>query len=745
MMGRLPYKDFEDAGFLGRGPACARLAALLRGQDPAHSAEVLVAGPRGVGKTALLASLHRSLFVADGGAAPVYFDFPHAADTAEAGPADLAERFLTALTAQYVAFLTRDEGFALVGLPIDRLERMLSIDARAASTGLALILRRHREYAQNGDATALFRNAASAPGVVGANTGTPPAILFDSFDAPPNMSHPARDLIASLSGSVPLVVAARDERALDGLPMAGPVDVVRLEPLDDECSARLLAALCRGRGLVYDAEAMNVAAGMLGGVPAYIHSFVEAAASAAEPMLGDVRGVVELYIREVTTGAMGRALETAPGLSDVELEAAHEIISGAGGAPRSLGEDVLASVGAHVSAGLVTAGVLESRGGEIRWCADPVIRDHVEFSYNVKVSGKDAEEVRTRMLYDALKRAYGRFSSASHTGPGFVDRVTSILREFNGQRVQKAFFFDHLFSEGGKDVINGGAPGGRSTEEMVLPELVGVFDTRRWEPCEAGPMIVLADGFERSRCYSGAEAGWLVGIKPGTSPVNLGDVEAFLRRTSTIAANLPGMRTTRWLAAEGGFTPEASERLYSRGVLSTGMCAVRVIEGSLAQGGIGDVLASPEAEFEVMLPSAERAELVAASAASEICAGMGFDDEASTEVRTALVEACINAFEHGGGKGAGVRLRFATSGDRLEVHVINRGVPFAGPGDGAEAGGGGSVVEGGRGLPHRRGWGIELMRSLMDSVRFDRLKWGTRIVMVKYLDAKGEHSDVREA
>jgi serine/threonine-protein kinase RsbW len=100
------------------------------------------------------------------------------------------------------------------------------------------------------------------------------------------------------------------------------------------------------------------------------------------------------------------------------------------------------------------------------------------------------------------------------------------------------------------------------------------------------------------------------------------------------------------------------------------------------------------------------------------------------EMKMAVVEACINAFEHSHTPDKRVELDFTADEDagRLFLQI--------------------SVHDGGRGfdpakIPHpdlalklksdrKRGWGIKIIESLMDDVKIESNDHGTRILMRKY-------------
>lgn len=104
------------------------------------------------------------------------------------------------------------------------------------------------------------------------------------------------------------------------------------------------------------------------------------------------------------------------------------------------------------------------------------------------------------------------------------------------------------------------------------------------------------------------------------------------------------------------------------------------------------------------------------------------------EVKMAVVEACINAFEHSGTPDHKVELKFRVASEKdtdgvrtfLEVDVLDNGHGF----DPSRV----TAPQIGQKLraPHKRGWGLRIIRSLMDDVRIVSGERGTMIVMRKY-------------
>ncbi len=134
---------------------------------------------------------------------------------------------------------------------------------------------------------------------------------------------------------------------------------------------------------------------------------------------------------------------------------------------------------------------------------------------------------------------------------------------------------------------------------------------------------------------------------------------------------------------------------------------------------------SPEV-VSVRMPS--RLELLGVidRVAQSLCERMEFDEETSSQVTMAVIEAGTNAIQHGHRRDPSkeVDVRFRLYGDRLEVDVYDRGPGFQL-----------DEVNGDITSPEHlldlRGRGIFIMRSCMDAVDFRFTGDGTVCHMVK--------------
>jgi serine/threonine-protein kinase RsbW len=131
------------------------------------------------------------------------------------------------------------------------------------------------------------------------------------------------------------------------------------------------------------------------------------------------------------------------------------------------------------------------------------------------------------------------------------------------------------------------------------------------------------------------------------------------------------------------------------------------------------------------IPVAPEMEIVATAQADALGEYIDMGRDKIDEVKLALVEACINAFEHAHTEDNQVHITFRVGGRRetgewLEIEVLDRGQGFDIAG--VELPSPQKTFEERR----RRGWGLHIIKSLMDEVQIASGEWGTRILMRKY-------------
>jgi serine/threonine-protein kinase RsbW len=190
-------------------------------------------------------------------------------------------------------------------------------------------------------------------------------------------------------------------------------------------------------------------------------------------------------------------------------------------------------------------------------------------------------------------------------------------------------------------------------------------------------------------------------------------------------------RVRLWLVAPEGFNPDASELLNEREVYGSSRRQLELLTEriSAASAAMARQEVAPD-EFEMVIPMGDDTELIAAHTVEQIARRVSFQPEAINQIKTALIEACINATEHSLSPDRKIYQRFRVESDRLVVTVSSRGViPSGISGQNGVYSNGGETGE----SKERRGWGLKLIRSLMDEVEFERVDDGTRLRMTKFL------------
>jgi anti-sigma regulatory factor (Ser/Thr protein kinase) len=129
--------------------------------------------------------------------------------------------------------------------------------------------------------------------------------------------------------------------------------------------------------------------------------------------------------------------------------------------------------------------------------------------------------------------------------------------------------------------------------------------------------------------------------------------------------------------------------------------------------------------FEMVIPMASDAELVAAKAVEQICKNINLSSDVTDQIQLALIESCINAVEHSGSYDKRIFLKFSVSPDKLEIIIESPGKFFQ-P-DIEEP----LITEKRLSSDSKRGWGFKLMRKIMDDVRIERLADRTRVILTK--------------
>ena len=134
----------------------------------------------------------------------------------------------------------------------------------------------------------------------------------------------------------------------------------------------------------------------------------------------------------------------------------------------------------------------------------------------------------------------------------------------------------------------------------------------------------------------------------------------------------------------------------------------------------------PEKEIHLTIPMLQNMELAATKTAEAVAEVMHLDEEKITEVSMAIIEACLNSFEHSRSEDKNVYITFRVKEDLLLIVLRDYGGGFD-PSKLEEP----KMEEKLKTGVRKRGWGLKLMESMMDSVEIESSSQGTTITMTK--------------
>jgi len=687
---------------------------------------VLCARP-GSGKTELLMQWHARLFL-EGEIFPFRYAFP-------GDPVDrttLGADFVAALALQALAFRRRDPSLLTRPLPPAELAEGLRSTWGDGGVLLAEALARIDPRARGQTALSW---AALVPQRLAALTGTRVLCLLDDVGnlATAQGDHPWPEE-ATASAIAPALATLEDECLVPrifGHASAALITFDRLAPLSSEAASRLARHLARTAGLELAEQAIAALAGESAGSPFYLAVLVRALAD--EPGTGTLdvaraaaaaasAGELTRYWVELLTRSIPDRRTRATALEILTYCMREDAGSPDTGRLAALMLKPEADVESAL-AGLSRAGVVRVGCTSIVVDEDPVLHDVVRALYRREfgrmtpaavVATLAAEKVRTA---PAVRRRLWR----EHVRGA----LRGILGTWTGQQVPADLFDAAAFRDH------------HDSDLITLPQVVSVASGHVGNGVSLPGLEVdaLAWGLRGEAGTPDADVAWVVRLLQGGSGGS-GQLTQFDRDVAALqmAGELPATRVVRWAILEApldGVGEQTAARLRISTSTWPQLEALATLLGAaLVLPPPAPVVAlEPAFEIEMVIPRVVDVELVAARALEQLAENLAIDAAATGRLKVAVVEACINAFEHAGAADGRVRLMFSVSRGRLLMRVENRGRPLealpspAAPGREARG----------------RGWGLTLIRELVDEVVLEPREDGVSLLMVKHL-GRGEHA-----
>jgi serine/threonine-protein kinase RsbW len=394
--------------------------------------------------------------------------------------------------------------------------------------------------------------------------------------------------------------------------------------------------------------------------------------------------------------------------------------------PREL-EEMLERLHMHEVVNWETTNIQVATGPQI-WT------DYLKIRYQLDVENKPRALVFGRALTDALKGAPDtrnrQLKQSQQVSPG------ELVSRFNCQRVPKILFDYGNFSRKYKGEQTGtiAASLETETESLTLPETVHTAscddfsnDKRR---VSEDKRCLIARAFEEATYSDATDVIWLVAFIDAKQAVDVTATGAreWCERFKDRAGEFQFNRYQIWLISNSGFTDEALGVLAEYEAFSSNRQQFELLTARIGETPRNPTMHNSEPnEFRLEMPFGEDNELVAAGTVEQIARRLPFRPDAINQIKMAVVEACINVFEHSFSPDQKISQRFRLESDRLVVTISSRGlVP-------TNLNGASSRSDTTEAAEARRGYGLILIRSLMDEVEFEPVDDGTSLRMTKYL------------
>jgi serine/threonine-protein kinase RsbW len=723
--------------FVGRD---AELRQISRQASKDRHGLVVLAEP-GVGASELLRQAYDQLFVRRGEPVPIHFAFKRSEGT----PLDAARRFFQNLLQQYIAYRRVDPSLCDVPMSFhDLLELALPGDYELVSDFIEGF---ERERA-GGDERDLARFCLNAPYRLSA-AGRRVFHLIDCSD----LATPSKDEVMLAQEMTAAITRSNRPYAMAGLRrqvvdlIHGTDDghdtseLVHLERLSDDDARTLIETAARRYQIEINEPTRDLIAQQLNASPFFINGLIQAAREAKMPLTSFLN-CQRLYVDELMGGHIHRHYsrildsavsnpQTKKALLRVLFESASSDAhkSSLWAWKKRLGVDaaeferIVDALHVHELANSSSA-FIEINAGSNVWM------EYLRAHYRLEVAGEGRALVVATTLLGALKRAPQAMARKYRREAALGLR--HLISDFNCQSVPASLFHYDSFAavHKGEDPETVDSALDSESDLIRLPQIVYAAGCNTYLPslrCDSERCVV-AHGFEAADYTDENEIVWLAAEIDSKLEASRDLTAEWCDRLATLARECGLKRFRLWLVAPEGFSAAASKLLKTREAYGSSRRQVELLTARIQSAAKADKESRPN-EYEMVIPMSTDTELIAAHTVEQIARRMSFGPEAINQIKTALIEACINAAEHSLSPDRKIYQRFRVDNDKLVVIVASRGlVPASLAGQNGYQAGANDEKENGR-----RGWGLKLIQTLMDEVEFERVDDGTELRMTKYL------------
>ena len=715
--------------FIGRTSELDTLLRHAKGDDELRG--LLLLSAPALGASELLRQTYDQIFYEQrSDAIPFYFSVKKSDKTPKAS----ALRFLQSFLQQTVAFRRQDAKI------FDSSPDICEISQLAIPSDgywIDRLVETCRIESKLNDDRAFIKNCLSAP-LRAAARGARVFVMIDNLHEAAHFSN-GFDFIEELTeiysrSDIQFVFAARRRFSFGDL--RGATETLHLEPLSFNDAGLLVENLANRYGVKINEQTRDLIAAQFDGKPAFI-KFLFHAAGEKKYDLDSFQKVERIYADEIFGGGITKFYdsvfnEIAPNIETQKnllglLYDALTVEKGKMPIESWQKRAGLSEKDFYRTVNLLnTQEIIRLTSNQIEVMEENAsLSDYLRGRFRLEIIMENRALVVGEMLSEFLKRAPQMMARFYRRNSAIGLR--ELLSVFDCQEIPVALLDYSVF----RDELKG-AP----TEEILkslektadkerLPQIVYTAHTAAFYPPieQVGEKerSAVALGFVECKYTDEDEIVWIAAEIDSKLEASRKTTEFWCDRLEMVALMCNFLRYKLWLVAPEGFSPEAVEVLRQRNALGSSKKQVDLLIKFLdAEDTVGEKI-KPN-EYEMIVPMGEDTELIAAHAIEEIARRYHYTPKDINQMKTAVIEANINATEHSHSPDRKIYQKFTVEEDRIIIEISNRGLRLTDK-NAREF----TPDEG------RRGWGLKLMKSLMDEVKFEQTDDGTKISMVKYL------------
>lgn len=279
----MPFNAVPAKDFINRERELGYLKLLTGPRDKAVVDNILLEGPRGIGKTELLKQLYRCTFWEEKNVVPFYYSFQNATLKAPF----FAKDFFTRFVRQYLAYMKKDPSY--VGSMTTPLMKLLPLISSLGLDWMITLIEDFQGLIDEGNFFEQVLGAISAPVAAARGNGMPVIVMLDDFPMAAQLYETTRGDSAGLmslfeepmkTSLCPHILTGSPEGVLEAIftdaSLRGKVERMFVNALPEDSAQTLFSGLCDKFGIHSGKDDSVRFLRSLRGNPLYIRNIAKA-------------------------------------------------------------------------------------------------------------------------------------------------------------------------------------------------------------------------------------------------------------------------------------------------------------------------------------------------------------------------------------------------------------------------------------------------------------------------------------